>query len=152
MRVEGARIRLDLPAGWEGRIDEGGLRLGGDGAIRPTLVHMANFPLPEGRGDFGGGATELMRSGDVFVALFEHDPEAVGTALFGAEGIPGPLVAGDFHPNALQRIIPGQSGMQRFFTHRGRAFCLYVVMGSHLDRADSLPAVNRVLASLEIDP
>jgi hypothetical protein len=46
--------------------------------------------------------------------------------------------------------MPGQSGLQRFFTHNGRAFCLYVVLGSHVDRADILPNVNAVLETLEI--
>jgi hypothetical protein len=47
--------------------------------------------------------------------------------------------------------LPGQSGLQQFFTHRGRAFCLYVVLGSHIDRAEVLPRVNAVLDSLVIE-
>ena len=41
-------------------------------------------------------------------------------------------VATAFDRNSLQRAVPGQSGLQQFFTHRGRAFCLYVVLGSLL--------------------
>jgi hypothetical protein len=40
--------------------------------------------------------------------------------------------------------------VQRFFTVAGRAFCLYVVVGSHIDRAEVIPAVNQVLESLRI--
>jgi hypothetical protein len=91
-----------------------------------------------------------MRSGDVFMTLFEYGPESAGTPLFEAEGIPRQLAAREFDRNALQRAMPGQSGLQRFFTHNGRAFCLYVVLGSHVDRADILPNVNAVLETLEI--
>jgi hypothetical protein len=91
-----------------------------------------------------------MRSGDVFMTLFEYGPESAGTPLFETEGIPRQLAAREFDRNALQRAMPGQSGLQRFFTHNGRAFCLYVVLGSHVDRADILPNVNAVLETLEI--
>jgi hypothetical protein len=52
----------------------------------------------------------------------------------------------------LQRLIPGQSGVQRFFSERGRAFCLYVVIGSHSSRRALVEEVNRLLATLEVDP
>ena len=114
-------------------------------------MHVASFPLPPERGSFGSGAVELMNSGDVFVTLFEYGPESAGTPLFEADGIPRQLVAREFDRNALQRAMPGQSGLQRFFTQNGRAFCLYVVLGSHVDRADILPSVNAVLETLEIE-
>lgn len=152
MRLAGARIRAELPPGWEGRIDDGGLETLADGAVRPNLVHLANFPLPAGIGDFGSGATETMLAGDVFITLFEYDPAAAGTALFAVPGLPRSLAAADFDRNNLQRTLPGQSGVQRFFHHQGRAFCLYVVVGSHLDRVDRLPGIAWVLERLEIDP
>ena len=42
------------------------------------------------------------------------------------------------------------SGLQRFFTEGGRAFCLYIVLGSHLDRRDVIPDIEAVLAGVEI--
>lgn len=148
--LEGSGITARLPAGWEGEItsDHGLLS---DGSRRPTLGHFANFPLPRLRGDYGSGAVESMEPGDVMVMLFEFDRESAGSALFAHEGVPHPLVAGDFDRNGLQRTIQGQSGVQRFFSQSGRAFCLYVVAGSHIDRADVLPAVNSVLATIEIE-
>lgn len=113
-------------------------------------MHVASFPLPSERGSFGSGAVELMRTGDVFITLFEYGTESAGTPLFEAEGIPRQIAAREFDRNALQRAMPGQTGLQRFFTHQGRAFCLYIVLGSHLDRADILPRVNAVLQTLEI--
>lgn len=149
--LAGRGIRVALPAGWEGEIDEG-LSLLSDGATRPTTVHLANFPLPAGRGDFASAAIEVMRPGDVLVVVFEYGPESAGTALFKAQGIPRSLSPSDFDRETLHHQMPGMSGVQRFFTHNGRAFCLYVVVGSHLDRADVLGEINQTLAAMEIDP
>jgi uncharacterized surface protein with fasciclin (FAS1) repeats len=51
----------------------------------------------------------------------------------------------------LQRSLPGQSGLQAFFTESGRACCLYVVLGSHANSKRVVPRVNQVLADLQID-
>ncbi len=150
MKLTGSRMQIDLPAGWEGQIDEG-LGLLDDGAVRPTVAHLANFPLPPGRGDFGGGAIEVMRPGDALVVLFEYGPESAGTELFSAEGIPRFVQSKDFDRDVLHASVSGMSGVQRFFTVAGRPFCLYVVVGSHIDRADVLPAINSVLAKLEVE-
>jgi hypothetical protein len=149
MKLAGRAIVASLPPGWEGQIDEG-FELLADGAERPTVVHLANFPLPPGRGDFAGGAIEIMRPGDALVVLYEYGPESVGTALFSPEGIPRSVELDDFGLDTLHHQLPGASGVQRFFTHAGRAFCLYVVVGSHRDRADVMGAINTVLAGLEI--
>ena len=93
----------------------------------------------------------MMTSTDVLMVLFEYGREAAGTPLFSASGIPRELRPEMFNRDSLQRTLAGQSGVQRFFSHEGRAFCLYVVLGSHLDRADLIPQVNAVLASLEIE-
>lgn len=142
-RLADQGMAVELPPGWDGAIGEA------VGERRP-VAHLANFPLPAERGDFGSGAVEVMRAGDVLVVLFEHDPASSTTALFSHSGVPR-VAAGDFDRDALHRGLPGQSGLQRFFNHQGRAFCLYVVAGSHLDRADVVPVVNRVLASLEVE-
>lgn len=149
MRFQGNRMTLELPDGWEGQLDEG-LQLLADGAVRPTVAHLANFPLPPGRGDFGGGAIEVMGPGDALIVLFEYGPESAGTALFGNEGIPRFVRSGDFDRDVLHTSVEGMSGIQRFFTVNGRPFCLYVVVGSHIDRADVLPQINTVLATLEV--
>lgn len=149
--LRGAGIEVTIPADWEGSIRDGRFRPLASGAVDPTLVHLASFPLPESRGTFGGGAVELMTSLDVLMVLLEYGPESAGTPLFAAEGIPRRLDPQAFSPDGLQFGRPGQSGLQQFFTHRGRAFCLYVVLGSHLDRVDLVARVNDVLATLEIE-
>jgi len=145
--LAGAGIEVRLPPGWEGSI--GGAAKLADGAARQTVAHFASFPLPPQRGDYGGGAVELMGPHDALVVLFEFGPEAVGSTLFASQGIPA-IAASDFDRSVLQRSIGGQSGVQRFFTVAGRAFCLYVVAGSHLDRSDIVPPIGELLASLRI--
>jgi hypothetical protein len=113
------------------------------------VVHLATFPLPEQRGDFGAGVTELMRSPDVFMVLFEYGRESAGSPLFASEGVP--RVSADlFSADRLQRPLPGQVGCQLFFTEHGRPFCLYVVAGSRGYLARVVTEVNLVLAGLEI--
>jgi hypothetical protein len=143
-------MTVELPGGWEGQLDEG-LQTLDDGAKRPTVAHLANFPLPPGRGDFGGGAVQVMQPGDALVVLFEYGPDSVGTALFNSQGVPRSVRAADFDRDVLHTSIEGMSGVQRFFSANGRAFCLYIVVGSHIDRADVVGQINEVLASIEVE-
>jgi hypothetical protein len=140
-------VGLEVPQGWEGRIIR---RPSVHPAERPrAVVHIASFPMPEERGDFGVGVTELMRSGDVFVTLFEYGPESVGTPLFASIGIPK-LTADLFGSRRLQRTLPGQLGCQLFFTADQRPFCLYVVVAGRLHVQASVKQVNAVLEQLDL--
>lgn len=165
MKLQAHGIETDLPAGWEGRI---ALRAtptaspgtsgpqararGTAGEVPHPVVHLANFPLPEDRGDFGSGAVDLMTEDDVLVVLFEYGPESVGTALFERQGIPTELTARMFSGSALQRTLPGQAGCQIFFTEAGRAFCCYTVLGRQSAAARVLPQANAALAATRIEP
>ena len=133
MTVSAYGIEAALPAGWEGRISKrsqpaatvaraAGVSpvdaVGPDGnpSERPQpIAHLANFPLPEDRGDFGSGAVDVMGTGDVLVVLFEYGPESVGQPLFSRQGMPSDLTPKMFSPSALQRTMPGQAGCQVFF-------------------------------------
>ena len=148
--LSGARITVTLPPGWEGGIDEGGVLE--DGAVRESVTHIANFPLPPQRGDYGGGAVNLMQPGDAMIVLLEFAPKSASTPLFKAAGMPRVLAGSDFSRDTLQLRIEGHGGVQRFFHESGRAFCLYVVVGSYIDRADVVPAINTVLGSVVIGP
>lgn len=112
-------------------------------------MQVATFPLPVGVGDFGGGATPRMGFNDILIVLLEYGPESVGTALFERQGRPT-LRSADFDENQLQHNLAGQSGSQTFFTEAGRAWCLYVVLGSHLNRARAVPVVNQVISSMRL--
>jgi hypothetical protein len=155
-------IAVSPPSGWDAQIfrrDPDPLPdrrapdtlapFGGVEAV-PPIAHVANFGLPPQRGDFGGGAVELMGTGAVFISLLEHTAEEATTALFAGNGIPWPFAADDFSPDSLQRGIAGQAGLQRFFVVDGRAFCLYVVIGSYRMRGVLVREVNDVLATFSL--
>ncbi len=150
MMLRGPGVTLDLPPGWEAEIDGGAGDSTPDGeSVTTPRVHIANFPLPPVRGDFGSGAVERMIDGDVLLCLLEESTSAVGSRLHDLAGLPQ-LRADDFSPNAMQRPLQGQSGTQKFFHVEGRAFVLYVVMGSHRSRLALLDDVNAVIAGITI--
>src|SRR6266536_1780040 len=143
-------LGVELPPGWDARI----YRPAADepGATTNAVMHAANFPLPERREDYGGGAVEIMRAGDVLGMLLEFDPAAAATALFAQrQGIPRRRAPAAFGPNHLQRILPGQAGAQVFFTEAGRAWSLYVVIGSWANRVALAEQASRLLATVRLD-
>jgi hypothetical protein len=168
MDLSGYGITTTLPDGWEGRImKRTAATAGQSGGPSPQfsasaagapadetfpVVHLANFAIPDDRGDFGSGAVELMGSGNLFITLFEYGPEQIGQALFSTQGLPRQLSAADFSPSALQRTITGQSGCQRFFTEAGRPFCLFIALGSHDNRVALVDQANAALATIVVDP
>jgi hypothetical protein len=144
MRAHG--LTIETPPAWDVRVYR---RAEAAPDRTYPVVHAANFALPSRRGDFGSGAVELMGPGNVFVVLFEYDEEAAGTALFSRRGMPTAHPA-DFSPRALQRTLRGQSGVQYFFNETGRAFCLYIVLGSHARRRRLVPMANRFAQSVRV--
>ena len=154
MELTAHGIEVDVPPGWDGEIYR---RPSGIGTLSESpekvepVVHLANFPLAQDRGDFGSGAVEVMIADNLLIVLFEYGSESIGTALFASSGIPT-VSADDFAPHTMQRPLPGQSGAQFFFTEVGRAFCLYVVLGSHARRRQLVPEVNLVLSTLSLRP
>lgn len=157
-RLQAAGVSIELPQGWEGRLARRDpdpnapaavLRAAADGRA-PVVLHAANFPLPPGLGDFGGGAVEAMRPPDLYVSLFEYGPESVGTALFAATAMPRELRQADVDPHTMRTPLPGMSGGQWFFTEAGRPFSLYVVLGSHLRRHRTLPLITSILRTVTV--
>lgn len=124
---------------------------GDDEATENPVAHLATFPLPPNRGDYGSGAVELMRGEDVLVCLVEFDPEAAATPLFASSGVPR-FALSDFAPHTMQRTIAGMCGAQAFFNEAGRAFAVYAVLGSYRLRAPLVARVNALLAGLRIEP
>ena len=160
MKLQAHGIETDLPTGWEGRI---GVRttpaagtssrsIGDPDEIPHPIVHLANFALPEDRGDFGSGAVDVMDERHVLVVLFEYGPECVGTPLFSRQGLPTELTPNMFSASALQRTLPNQAGCQVFFTEQDRAFCLFTVLGRQHAAARVLPQANAALAATRISP
>lgn len=148
MRITAPGIVIDLPAGWEAEVDQGaGEPVAGSESVLTPRTHIANFPLPPVRGDFGSGAVERMIDGDILVCLLEESTGAAGSKLHGTAGIPR-AQASDFSPNAMQRPLKGQSGTQFFFHDGDRAFVVYIVLGGHASRASTVGDVNTVLAGI----
>jgi hypothetical protein len=174
--LAGHGISVRLPDGWEGRI----FRRGADAVKatpapthppppnlpRPAphatsrapvavaerthpVMHLANFALPPDRGDFGSGAVDRMGPRNLLIVLFEFGADSVGTALFRPQGMPRPRLA-EFHPDTLQRRLPDQLGYQRFFTLSGRAFTLYIVLGSVTHGARLSATAREVTSAITI--
>lgn len=161
MRIEAHGIRAELPGGWEGRISrrraigEVAPRRGQTTAVADEagpVLHMANFALPEDRGDFGSGAVDLMRSGHLLVALVEYGADSVGTALFTPTSRVPRITGRMFSTQALQRVQHGQAGVQRFFTLNDRAFCLYVVAGDGREATQRATDANAVTGTIQVTP
>jgi len=161
MKLIAHGIEADLLAGWEGRISVRRVPVSVHASTRMSdttaateqthpVMHLANFPLPEQRGDFGSGAVDLMGSGHVLVVLFEYGPESVDQPLFRRRGLPTRLRPDMFSGSALQRTIAGQAGAQAFFTEAGRAFCLYVVLGRQREATPLVALANRSLSATRI--
>jgi hypothetical protein len=157
-RLDAHGLSCAVLPGWDIRIEQrqqstvmapaSDLPMGG--YVHPIL-HAATSPLPAARGDYGSGYVETMTARDVFVCLGEFDHEAGAEAMFD-DGAPASVQSGDFHPDAQQRVIAGMCGTQRFFTSNGRAFCLYIVLGSWLQRARLVPVANSFLSTIRIAP
>lgn len=169
-RLSGHGLSVDLAAPWEGRIylrptstaaytspqarasaGVPGGALGWAGETQSPVLHLANFALPGGRGDFGTGAVERMTASHAFIALLEFGQAEAGSALFASEGLPEPTPE-EFDPNGLQKRLAGQAGYQRFFTLNGRPMCLYVVVGAASRLRSTIPEVNRTLTSISVEP
>jgi hypothetical protein len=148
-RISQLGLAVALPSGWDGAIYR---RSALAGEATQAVVHAATVPLPPVRGDFGSGVVEQLGTEDVFVALLEYEPQSAGAAMFRqTAGVPG-LTPDLFSPYALQRLLPGQAGCQQFFTTGGRAFCLYVVLGSFANRYQLADRANSVLSTLQVQP
>ena len=148
MKVAAAGMAISAPRGWDVRIYQ---RPAQDpGSVTEPVLHAANFPLPVRRADYGGGVVEKMGPRNIFVAVLQFGRAAAATALFDRPR-PKSLLVESFGPDRLQRVIPGQGGAQFFFSEHGRAFCMYVVIGSYRDRATLVPTASDVAQTLEIN-
>lgn len=137
-------ISAEIPDRWEARIFSHP-----DG--EPTL-HAANFPLPFRDGDFGTRATRHLPHDGVFVCLTEYRTGEGVDLRHGLFANPPPrsLDPAEFSSRTLLQARPGQTGMQRFFSASGRAFCLYVVASRAAHTKRRLVAASHLLESLDI--
>lgn len=161
MKLAAHGIAAQLPAGWEGTIsaeqqDVVEAQMHAFGTVqRPPEVlpvaQFATFGLPAVRNDFGGDEVAAMGADDVFVSLLEYAPQEAGSALFADRGLPWRLDASAFSPRMLHRAVHGRTGLQRFFNEGGRAFCLYVVLGSIAHTERLARRAEQLLATVQIE-
>jgi hypothetical protein len=140
-------LSSEPPKGWDVRIFR---RQARPPETTHPVLHAATFPMPAQRGDYGDGAVQLIGRGDVFVALVEFGASSVAQPLFAGRGFPAPLGPADFSRTSLQVSIAGQAGVQRWFVEEGRAWCLYVVIGSWDDRSRLADRANRLIAGIRV--
>ncbi len=119
------------------------------GEVTHPVLHACTRALPAERGDLGGGVVEVLRPQDVFIALVEFGSDVAGDGLFGPQGVPR-LAPSQFGPDRLQRVVPGRSAAQHFFTEGGRAFCLFVVLGNHARRMALVPRAAQAVGGFAI--
>ena len=150
-RIEMQGLSLIVPPGWEARISLASAAEPGSQTF--PVTHVATVPLPRQRGDYGSNVVERLGPNDVFVSLIEMGPGAAHTPLYPqVDQLPRTLLPDEFHPRQLQRAIPGQGGVQKFFTYRDRAFCLYVVLGSFALRGALSGTIEELLNGLSVEP
>ena len=155
-RITAHGIVADPPRGWDAIIYQRPVEPPGAVAqalqVAPEtpmpILHLANFALPNERGDYGGGVVTNMRTGGIFVAVLQHHPSEVGTALFAGRTTPWPLRPDDVDPNAMPRRFEGGAGHQSFFVAAGRPYCLFVVIAGYDQRGRLVPLANEALATV----
>ncbi len=138
-------IEVVLPPGWEGRIYRRP-----DPDAQPVL-HAANGALAPDDGDFALATAAQLGPGGALMVLCEYESAMAGQPLFDHPQ-PAAVDPWQAEPSHMLRRRPGQAGYQQFFTDAGRAFALYVVLGSDGEARALMPGVNSVLGSLQIAP
>ena len=149
MRLSRYGLNLDVPAGWEARIYRRAPQEPGE--LSYPVLHLGTVPLPAVRGDYGGGVIEHLGSEDVFISMLEFGAAVADDGLFDHQGIPA-LRPSQFGTGRLPHVQADVSAVQHFFSDAGRAFCLYVVVGSDGRRMVTVPKAAAALRGLTIRP
>jgi hypothetical protein len=147
--LSGHGLAIRVPAHWEGRIFVPSLA---PPALNLPIVHLTNTALPMERSTYAPELAAQAGSTGALVALVEFESRLADRGLYAPQGLGLPLRRTGFHTRALQVPNPLQEGHQRFFSDGGRAFSLYVVLGSGEGADWRLRVVNDALATLRITP
>ena len=147
-QLHGHGLGLTVRRGWEARI---WLPEAPSPAENRPVVRLANFALPATKDTYAEGVADDLRPGKVVASLAEFAPRLADRGLYAPQGIP-PFGLEDLDPRALQRHLPGRSGLQRFFSVRGRAFSLYVVARDGAGLQEALRELHTQLRGLVVGP
>lgn len=140
-------VRIELPAGWSGKIYNDQPTTGS----RAAFVHVANFALPPGDDDFGTKATARMRATSVLIVLLET-PQSATRSGFHYPRLTAPLSISrsDFLP-LFQGVPPTHAFGRRLFSVQGRRFMLWVQFGRR-QPGSLIGETNAVLRTIQISP
>ena len=146
-QVRAHGLAVSTHRGWEVRIWMPDLP---PPAENHPVVRLVNFAMPSTKNTYAEDVADELRPGQVIASLAEFSPASAGSGLYAPQGVPK-LRIDDFDPRAVQRAIPGRSGLQRFFTVAGRAFSLYVIARDGAGLARAVDELGRQLQGLVVD-
>lgn len=153
MRISDFGIRVDVPAGWYGRLFQIV-----QPEVSPPTLHVSSRPLVE-RDDrmsnYASLTASAMGADDATIALlsWSREPRQVFDGLKVERlSTPDPLQVGPEHFLPVQGVPGTQSAAYRLFTKNGRYFSLRIVFGSNNPSASLLQTVNGILSSIVIGP
>ena len=141
-------IAVAVHRGWEARVWVPDLP---PPAENHPVLRLANLALPQSRNTYAEDVADALRPGQLVASLAEFSPALADRGLYAPQGVPRLHVA-DLDPRAVQRQGHGRSGVQRFFSVRGRAFSLYVVAREGAGLAPAMTALDAQLHDLVVDP
>ncbi len=147
--LKGHGLAIEVPANWEGRIFVPALP---PPALNLPILHLTDTVLPMQRSTYAPELAAQAGSKGALVALVEFEERLADRGLYAPQGLGLPLRRDRFHTRALQVPNPLQEGHQRFFSQGGRAFSLYVVLGTGPGAEWRLRVVNHALATLKVTP
>jgi hypothetical protein len=132
--LAGYGMRVDLPAGWRGRVSHG-------------IVTAATFAVPAGDTGFANEAAAQVQSSDVLLAISEYQPIA-GEHLLCLPRTHAPtLTLADLRKATRQRVIVP---LTTLFCLSHRHFILFGRAGRSAVTSSALATVNRLLASFRV--
>jgi hypothetical protein len=145
--LKGHGLSIEVPTRWEGQIFLPSLPAP---AVNLPILHLTDATLSMQRSTYAPELAARAGPSGALVALVEFEDRLADRGLYATQGLRLPLRRDRFDPRALQLPNPSQEGHQRFFSQGGRAFCLYVVLGTGPGADGRLRIVNRALATLKI--
>ena len=146
--LRGHGLALTVRRGWEARI---WLPDAPPPAENRPVMRLANFALPSTKDTYAEDVADELRPGQVVASLAEFAPRLADRGLYAPQGVPT-LELEDLDPRAVQRHLPGRSGLQRFFSVRGRAFSLYVIARDGAGLRAALRELHAQLQALVVEP
>jgi hypothetical protein len=141
-------LALTVRRGWEARI---WLPDAPPPAENRPVMRLANFALPSTKDTYAEDVADELGPGHVVASLAEFAPRLADRGLYAPQGVPAFGVE-DLDPRAVQRHLPGRSGLQRFFSVRGRAFSLYVIAREGAGSRAALRELHEQLQALVVEP